>query len=169
MPNNQAGIQSVCSFVLLILCLGGCGPSDEDEDTAGSGSTQQALTVLHIADKKVDIEVLTESATRLSLYVGDKKWGSGPVRNDKKALATLEVSDQVRLEDGSVGHGIVFTRSIGGVSSKQFLAITEDGQLPYGQVKIRDAAAVVETADIVTMADIEIPDGSSVPISLRLE
>lgn len=168
MQENKAGPQLVCSFVLLILCLSACGPTSEDT-TTGSGGTQRSLTVLHVAEKKVDVEILTEGTKILSLYVGDKKWGSGPVGNNKKVLATLEVSDQIRLEGGLVGHGIVFTKSFGGVSGKQFLALSEDGQLPYGEVKIRDAVAVVQTADIVTLADIKTPDGSLVPISLRFE
>lgn len=158
----------MCSFLLPIFCFGGCGPSVKDT-ADGSGATQQALTVVHVADKKVEVEILTEGTKRLSLYVGDKKWGSGPVADDKKALATLEASDQMRLEHGSVGHGIILKRSVGGVSSKQFLAITEDGQLPYGKVKIRDAEAIAKTVHVVTLADIERPDGSRVPISLRLE
>ena len=162
MSKIQAGRQSVCSFVLVILCLSGCGPN-----TTGGSGAQRSLTVLHVADKKVDVEILTKGTKRLSIYVGDKKWGSGPVWTDKKTLATLEVSDQISLEGGSMGHGMIFTTGSGVVS--QFLALTEDGALPYGKVKIRDAMAVLQSGDTVTLADIETPDGSLVPISFRLE
>ena len=123
----------------------------------------------HIADRKVVLEILAEDTKTLSLYVGEKRWGSSPVGNGKKALATLEVSNQIQMEDGSMGHGMICTKSTGGVSSKQFLAVTENGDLPYGEVTIRDADAIIETLDSVTCADIERPDGSRVPISLRLE
>ena len=46
MPKSQADFRSTCSFLLLIFCLSGCGPTVKDA-TAGSGGTQQALTVVH--------------------------------------------------------------------------------------------------------------------------
>ena len=166
MTPAQAGLRSVCSFVLLMLCLSGCGRDTTD----GSGGARQALTVVSVTDEKVDVEVLTDGAKMVSLYIGDKKWGSsGPAGVGKKALASLEVSDQIRMEDGSVGYGMVVTTGGGGGSSKQFLAMGEDGPAPHGKVKIRAAAAVVQSADVVTVADIETPDGSLVPVSFRIE
>ncbi len=155
---------SIYSFILLISCLSGCGSSE----------TPQALTVLQVTDKKVDVKVHPEEGQWLSLYIGDKKWGSsGPFRNDianeQTTLATLEVSDQIEMEDGSLGRGMIFTKSTGGASAKKFLAVTEGGPLPYGQVKIRDATTIVQTADTVTLADIETPNSDLVPISIRLE
>ena len=61
-------------------------------------NTQEAMTVKHIADNKVVLEILTEEETVLSLYVDANRWGSSPVENGKKTLATLEVSNQIELE-----------------------------------------------------------------------
>ncbi|MBT3381479.1 MAG: RNA polymerase sigma factor [Lentisphaerae bacterium] len=123
----------------------------------------------HAAARKIDVAVPIGDAARVSLYVGDKRWAGGPAGNDDKALVSLEVSDRIRLEDGSMGYGMVFTRRTAVGAVKQSLVIAEDGPLPYGQVRIRAAETVVKTADIVPLADIETPDGRRVPVSLRLE
>jgi hypothetical protein len=133
------------------------------------GATQQALTVVHVTDQQVEVEVVSDGNKRLSLYIGDNPWGSGPLAEGKKSLSKLEASDQIGLDDGSVGHGIIWTRIVDGVSSKQFLAITEEGRLPYGEVRIRNAEAIGKTTHVLTIADIEKPDGRRVPIFLRLE
>jgi len=87
------------------------------------------------------------------------------VGEGEKAVATLEASDQIRMEGGGVGPGIVFSRKL----SKQFLAVTKSGQIPYGQVKIRGTNALARTPGAIVVADIEAPDGSRTPISLKLE
>ena len=170
MPSSRASLRSKCWFLVLILCLGGCGSAVEDT-TAGSGGTKQGLTLVGFSDKKVDVEVFTQSSKTLSLYVGEKMYASGPVEGGKNELVWLEVSNQIQLEDGALGHGMIFTRDIrnGRGSRKHLLAITENGPLPYGKASIRKTEAIVEAADSLTIADIERPDGSKVPISLKLE
>jgi hypothetical protein len=68
-----------------------------------------------------------------------------------------------------MGHGIIWTKDRGTGASKQYLAITEDGNLPYGKVVIRDANGIDESSDSLTCADIETVEGTRVPISLRLQ
>jgi hypothetical protein len=169
MSNTQAGLlRRVCFVLLVVACLSGCKRTDRNS-AAKPNNTQKAMTVTHISDNRVVLEILTEEKTMLSLYVDTTKWGSGPVGNGKKTLATLEVSNQIKLEDGSMGHGMIYTRSTEGVSGKQFLAITKNGDLPYGKVTIRNADNINETPESVTCADIVKSDGSQVPISFRLE
>ena len=146
----------------------GCNRSAQDT-AVGPNRRQQVIAVTHVADKEVVFEILAEDMKTLSLYLGEKKWSSSPVGNGKEVLATLEVSNQIQLEDGSMGHGMIYTKSTRGVSNKTFLAVTENGNLPYGEVTIRADDAIIETTDNVTCADIVKQDGSRIPISLRLE
>ncbi len=144
-------------------------PRSARDTGAGPNSRQQAIVVKQVAGKDVVFEILAEDTKTLSLYVGEKKWSSSPVENGEKVLVTLEVSDQIQLEDGSKGHGMIYTRSTSGVSAKTFVAVTENGPLPYGEVTVREVDAIIETSDEVTCADIVRRDGSRIPISLRLE
>ena len=132
---------------------------------AAPGSTREAFTVKGISDVKIDVAIHAESTKTLALYIAERNWASGPVGEGENAVATLEVSNQIRLEGGGLGHGMIFGRR----ASKQFLAITKDGQIPYGKVKIRETGAISRTPDAIIVADIEAMDGSRTPISLKLE
>lgn len=168
MLRSETGYHSTCSVLLVVVCVTGCNRSAQDT-AVGPNSRQQAIAVTHIADKEVVFEILVEDTKTFSFYVGEKKWSSSPVGNGKKVLVTLEVSNQIQLQDGSMGHGMIYTKSTGGVSNKTYLAVTENGSLPYGEVTVRDVDAIIETTDNVTCADIVKQDGSRIPISLRLE
>ena len=147
-------------FFCLVLAIWLAGCAGHTQGT----QARTALDVTRMADNKIGVAILTESTRTLSLYVGEKRWGSGPVEAGEDTLATLEVSDRLQLDDGSFGHGMIFTRSNGRGFARQFLAVTEDGLLPYGKVRLRNADAVVRAADSVIIADIEEPDGTSVSV-----
>jgi hypothetical protein len=170
---SRVGLHARCFFLLMAVSVIGCGPAGHDSPVK-LGGTQPAFDVSLVTDNKVNLQVLAESSKTVALYIGEKKWGSSPVAVGKNGLTTsyvsLETSDQLQLETGGVGHGIIFSRGgkDGKISVKQFLAITEGGAIPYGMAKIRKAEGIVEAVDSITLADIERVDGSKVPISVKL-
>ena len=164
MSKKEVGIEWTCCLLLLGFCLIGCRPSTQNT-AAAPGNTRPAFAVKDISDVGIDVEIRSESTETLSLYIADRNWASGPIGEGQNTWATLEVSDQIRLEGGALGHGMIFSRR--GV--KQFVAITKDGQIPYGKVKIRETGAIVRTPDAIIVADIEATDGSRTPISLKLQ
>ena len=158
-------IRAVSSFLLFTTLLVGCNRAPIAISDANH--LQEGIVVSQKTGQRVVIE--TNSAKATSLYIGDNKWGSSRIRNGEKALVTLELSDQIRLEDWSLGHGMIFAKGTGDSINKQFLAITKQGGLPYGRATMRDIDAFVKTHNSVTCADIKQADGSLIPISLRLE
>jgi hypothetical protein len=169
MSKSQASFHSICSVLLVVVYITGC-KSDAGPDRTGLDVKQQPISVTQMSDRRVVLEILTDDMKMLSLYVGEKKWGSSPVGNGKKAIATLEASNQIKMDDGSMGYGIIYTNSVGGVSVTQYLAVTRnEGDLPYGEVTFRHAEAIVKTLDSVICGDIVRPEGKNVPISLKLE
>ncbi|MFK7779516.1 MAG: hypothetical protein QM501_15545 [Gimesia sp.] len=180
MLNKSVGSHCLYSFLLLLTCLSGCGGNAA---RPGGDGTQQRFKVLTATETKIYVELSDEKKNKtknyLSLYIGEKKWGSRPYDSVEKLLVTLETSDQMNLEGGETGSGIVFTtinsskgepeKPFSVASGTQNLAIVKNGLIPYGQAKIRDVASVVQTADSLILADIETPDGALIPITFRLE
>ncbi len=78
--------------------------------------------------------------------------------------ATVEASDQLKLEDGSLGRGLVF-RTRSAVAN---IAITPDGPAPYGAVVFRPTAAIVNENDTFTFADLRQTNGTLIPVSIRV-
>ncbi|NQU58699.1 MAG: hypothetical protein HQ513_15840 [Rhodospirillales bacterium] len=148
-----------CSGLVLTLSWLGCRQGPESSDI------QEGISVEAISATRVEIAVTPINDKPLSLYIGNKKHASGLVKKNKTTLATLELSDQIQLEDGTLGHGIVFSRG----GSKHFMPIVPDGVIPYGKVVIRELDAIVEAADNIVVADLEAENGTKLPISLKLE
>jgi len=157
MQTNVTKLIFACG--VLALSLLGCKQGTE------TSNTQNGISIGETSDSRVEVSITPANDMSLSLYIGSKKWGSGLVKEKKTTLAVLEVSNQIKLEDGTLGYGIVFTRNY----SKQFLAIVPDGVIPYGKVVIREKDAIVETSDELIVAALEAEDGTTLPVSLKLE
>lgn len=150
---------------------------------ARTDTKQQRFKVINATETKIYVEFSDDNKNKtqnhLSLYIGEKKWGSRPYESVEKLLVTLETSDQMNLEGGETGSGIVFTtvssskgkseKTVLVASGTQNFAIVKNGLIPFGQAKTRDAASVVQTANSLILADIKTPNGELIPISFRIE
>jgi hypothetical protein len=148
-----------CAALVLALSFLGC------RQEAETSNTQNDFNIGETSDSRVEVSITPVNDKTLSLYIGNTKWASGLIKENKTTLAVLELSDQIKLEDGTLGYGIVFARD----GSKQFLAIVPDGVIPYGKVVIREVDAIAQTADKLIVADLEAANGTKHPISLKLE
>ena len=145
----------------LVLALFFLGCRQEAE----TSNTQNEISIGEASDSRVEVSITPVNDKSLSLYIGNKHWASGLVKKTKTTLAVLELSDQIKLEDGTLGYGMVFAWD----GSKQFLAIVPDGVIPYGKVVIKEVDTIVQTADKLIVADLEAANGTTHPISLKLE
>ena len=121
-------------------------------------------TVRCTVDKAtVDYEV--DDAHEIVLFVGTEALGwSSWHAGTYTGRATVEASDRLQMEDGSLGRGFIFqTRG-----ARHYVAITPDGPVPFGELVFRPDAESTQEAGIFTFADIHQTDGTRVPISVRV-
>jgi hypothetical protein len=159
MQTKVAKLILACAALVLALSFLGC------RQEAETSSAKHDISIGETSDSRVEVSITPVNDKSLSLYIGNTNWASGLVKENKTTLAVLELSDQIALEDGTLGYGIVFTRD----GSKHFLAIVPDGVVPYGKVVIREKDAIVEASDNIVVADLEAENGTKLPISLKLE
>ncbi|QDT89203.1 hypothetical protein Pan161_08300 [Gimesia algae] len=178
MPKVVSRWPAVGGMLLLLLCFSGCGSHSDDSRT----DTAQVVQLRSASDSKIEFEITHSQINAVSLYIGEKKYGTYGNPNDSPAvrhnhlrtLISLEVSDKLKLEGGETGYGFILTttskndKTGGSASCTSYKAITETGPLPYGRVKLRTPDNIVQTPDSIGLADLETPTGSLIPISIRL-
>lgn len=163
-------------LLLLSFSIYGSHSDDSQADTA------QVIRLLSASDTRIEFEITHSQINAVSLYIGEQKSGtygdpsySPAVRHNRiRMLISLEATDNMKLEGGETGHGLIFTTTTindktgGSASCTAYKAITETGPLPYGRVKLRQPADIVQTPDSLGLADLETPAGSLIPVSIRL-
>ena len=163
MRHKIKNVTVACCIIGITLTLVGC----RQNSSTSAGETD--MSIGDRSDSSIEVSIIPSDESSLSLYFGDKKWGSGLVKAGEKTVATVEASDQIELENGGKGEGIVFTTARGGITGKQYLHLASDGELPSGDLIVRKEDNIVQTADKVVVADLRLSDGASVPVSLALE
>jgi serine/threonine protein kinase len=115
--------------------------------------------------KKATIDVQLALGQGLLLTIGDDslKW-TMPAPRTGVTRATVEASNQIRLDDGSLGKGFVFKGGNGTV----YVAMTPEGPVPFGELIFRDNNRISHTDGIHTFADIHQTDGKPIPVSIRV-
>lgn len=178
MPEIDSRCPAVGGMLLLLLCFNSCSSHSDDSQA----ETAQVIQLRSASDTKIEFEITHSQINALSLYIGEKKSStsgnenSSPAdrRDDHRLLVSLEVTDDLKLEGGETGHGIIFTTTSKNdktgmsVAGTAYKAITETGPIPYGRVKLRTRDNIVQTPDSIGLADLETADGSLIPISIRL-
>jgi len=123
---------------------------------------RNAVGAVHCTDRKAVIDYSVDADHELFLFVGSGYPGWSAGQGPGPARATVEASDQVRLDDGSMGRGFVFVA--GGVRTA--VAITEGGPVPFGDLVFRPEGAITGQAGTFTFADLRQADGPLVPLSV---
>ena len=150
------------SAALTIVAAGASwrGVSAEAQDSAAG------IRAVRVEGQRATIEAKLDPSTGLRVFVGEGKlFWTWFVNKQTNLTATVEGSAQIRLQDGSLGRGFVF-RSPGG--GTHYVAITEGGAVPYGELEFRENARISAKDGIFTFADIRRADGTRVPISVRV-
>jgi hypothetical protein len=100
----------------------------------------------------------------LRVFVGDESlgWSSTGPQAGTAVSATVEGSNEIRLEDGSLGRGFIFRAG----GSTTYVAITPGGPVPWGEFVMRDNRNVTGIGATATFADIRKADGTLVPVSV---
>ena len=178
MREIEPRLPAVGGILLMLLCFSGCSSHSDDSQA----ETAQVVQLRSASDTRIEFEITHSQINAVSLYFGQKKYGTYGDPNDSPAvrhnhvrmLISLEVSDKLKLEGGETGYGLIFTttskndKTGGATSGINNLAFTETGPLPYGRVKLRKPVNIVQTTDSIELADLETPTGSLIPISIRL-
>ncbi|WP_417374669.1 hypothetical protein [Gimesia maris] len=178
MREIEPRLPAVGGILLMLLCFSSCNFHSDDSQA----ETAQVIQLRSASDTKIEFEITHSQINAVSLYFGQKKYGTYGDPNDSPAvrhnhvrmLISLEVSDKLKLEGGETGYGLIFTttskndKTGGATSGINNLAFTETGPLPYGRVKLRKPVNIVQTTDSIELADLETPTGSLIPISIRL-
>jgi hypothetical protein len=122
------------------------------------------VTAVRTDKGKAVIEAELDASTALRVFVGQESphWTTW-VNEVTNLTATVAASSRIRLEDGSLGKGFLFSCGNG----THYVAITQDSPVPFGELTFRDNAKVSRSGGIFTFADIRKPDGSLVPVSVR--
>ena len=110
------------------------------------------------------IDAQVQPNMELRVFVGDESlgWSATGPQVGVAVNATVEGSNEIRLDDGSTGKGFVFRA--GGSTTN--VAITPGGPVPFGEFVIRDDSKVTGNDGTATFADIRKPDGTLVPVSV---
>jgi serine/threonine protein kinase len=123
------------------------------------------ISKVQMEAQKATINAEVDAGQELLVFIGDGTLGWTFSQPGAAAVtATVEPSSGLRLDDGSLGKGFVI-RTSGGVAN---VAITPGGPVPFGEFVIRPASAVSSSDGIYTVADIHQPDGTRVPVSVRI-
>ncbi|HIG29469.1 MAG TPA: hypothetical protein EYQ50_17405 [Verrucomicrobiales bacterium] len=92
---------------------------------------------------------------------------------DGKFEAVLSSSDELKLDDGTTGNGIVFTVKHDGVTGTSYIAMSHRDPVPSGVVEIRvespetnELPAIKQDGNLITVADIACDDGTTIPITV---
>ena len=107
--------------------------------------TQRRNEVLEVRydGPKAYIRAELDDLHDLHLFIGSDALGcSAQQTGSTSVTATV---DQIKMEDGSMGHGLVF--QAWGVS--HYIAITPEGPVPYGEVVFRTNPMITQKAGIV--------------------
>jgi len=114
---------------------------------------------------KAYIRAELDDLHELRLSIGSDALGwSARQTGSTSVTATLEASDQIKLDDGSMGHGLIFQAW----SVRHYIAITPDGPVPFGEMVFRENTNVTEKDGTFTFADIRQADGTLIPVSIRV-
>jgi predicted Ser/Thr protein kinase len=124
---------------------------------------RNVVSEVHCTDRKAVIHYADDADHELFLFVGDTYpgWAVGRGATDT-GEATVEASDRIRMDDGSLGRGFIF-RAAG---TTAYVAITPDGPVPFGELVFREDAAITAKDGTFAFADIQQADGTRVPISV---
>ena len=115
--------------------------------------------------QKATIDAEVDAGQELLVFIGDGTLGWSFSQPGAAAVtATVEPSSELRLDDGSLGKGFII-RTSRGVAN---VAITPGGSVPFGEFVLRPASALSSKDGIYTVADIHQPDGTRVPVSVRI-
>jgi hypothetical protein len=124
-----------------------------------------AISKVHTDKQKATIDARLDAGQELRVFIGDESLGWSASQPKAAAVtAIIEASSQIRLDDGSLGRG--FTFRAGG--STTYVAITPGGTVPFGELVFRTESKVSAKDGIYTFADIRKPDGTLVPVSVRV-
>ena len=115
--------------------------------------------------QKATITAQLDKGQELLVFIGEESLGWSSSQAKAAAItATVEASNEIKLDDGSLGKGFIFRTSAG----TTYVAITPGGPVPFGDLEFR-AGSKVDTKDgIYTFADIRKKDGTLVPVSIRV-
>ncbi len=142
-------IHSVAALLLLIA-------------TASAGT----ITKVSTAGQKATINANVGAGEELRVFVGDEGTGwSASTGVPKVMQITMEASDQVMLDDGGKGKGFILTM---GPNNVFHVPIVKNGQVPFGELVIRPSNAILNQNGVWSFADIRLPDGKLVPISVKV-
>ena len=115
--------------------------------------------------RKAYIQAELDDLHELQLIIGsDALSWSAQRTGSTSTTATVEAADQIKVDNGSTGHGLVFQAW----SVRHNIAITPDGPLPYGEVVFRTNSMITQKDGTFTFADIRQANGTLVPVSIRV-
>ena len=115
--------------------------------------------------RKAYVQAELDDLHELHLFIGSDALGwSAQQTGSTSVTATVEAADQIKLDDGSTGHGLIFQAW----SVRHNIAITPDGPVPYGEVVFRTNSMITQKNGTFTFADIHQTNGTLVPVSIRV-
>ncbi|MHB1037844.1 MAG: protein kinase domain-containing protein [Pirellulales bacterium] len=132
--------------------------------------TVRAVSPNHVLEVRCEgpmayIQAELDDRHELRLFIGSEALGwSFQHTGSTSVTATVEASSQIKMEDGSMGRGLIF--QVWG--SRAYIAITPEGPVPYGEVVFRPNSRIANESGSFTFADIRQSDDTLVLVSIRV-
>jgi RNA polymerase sigma factor (sigma-70 family) len=158
----------------MVLRWVGDPPKDPAEGAAkgGNDADRSAYPRVSTDTKRATIEGQLDEASELVLRIGADKdklaWTDSRPNSPGPFKAVVELSDRIKLNDGSFARGFIFTveSSQGRVKSQVNVPLPKTGPMPSGQLSFREASKIIRKDGVTTFADIMNEDGKSIPVSI---
>jgi hypothetical protein len=130
-----------------------------------SSSPAEAVLRVTIDGLSASIDAQVNTGEALLVFVGEESLGWASSQPEAAVItATVEASSDIRLDDGSLGKGFII-RTPKGIAN---VAMTPDGPVPFGELIFRKDNGLPSKGGVFTFADIHQPDGTLVPVSVRV-
>jgi hypothetical protein len=140
-------------------------PQTAEQARTTAAESPNRVSQVRCEGRKAYIQAELDDLHDLRLTIGSDALGwSSQHTGSTSVTATVEASSQIKMEDGSMGRGLIFQAW----GSRHYIAFTPEGPVPYGEVVFRPNSMITQKDGTFTFADIRQADGTLVPISVRV-
>ena len=136
--------------------------------TLAQKKTPNSVSEVRCENNRATIKYESDEVHEIFVSVGNESYGWWGFRGALSGTATVEASDQIKMENGSLASGFMVRVKSAGFEGCAFASITPDGKIPFGDLVFRKNANITNTDGAFTFADIHQANGTLVPIFARV-
>jgi len=136
-----------------------------DQARLATATSSNRVAEVRCEGPKAYIRAELDDLHDLRLTIGSDALGwSSQYTGSTSVTATVEAYSQIKMEDGSMGRGLIFQAW----GTRHYIALTPEGSVPYGEVVFRSNSLITQKDGTFTFADIRQTNGTLIPVSIRV-